>query len=572
MNTIFLESILMLVVVLSTLALLMKPLGLHMFNAFEGNKTYLDFFAKPMMTIYSLIIGKKINENQTAKSYFISLMMFSLISLFVLFLILKFQSYLPLNPNHIKNMSWDQALNTAVSFVTNTNWQSYSGETGVSYFSQMAGLAVQNFLSAAVGISVAIVLLRSLKQDRSGIGNFWYDLGVSVFFILLPLSIIVSLIFVCLGIPQNIDPNTLAHTISQGEQVITQGPIASQESIKSIGTNGGGFFNANSAHPFENPNAITNFIQVISILLIPCAFTYVLGKYTNKLKLGWLIFGIMSFLFIISYSVMSVSELHLLKDSTTHFLSNFYDSNSTMSNMEGKEVRFGFIHSTIYNTASTAASDGGVNSFMDSYTPIGGMMALINMATGEIIYGGVGAGLYGMLMYVILAVFIGSLMIGRIPSFLGKRIDGKDMKLAMLSIIVPPCLVLIFTALTMVLPEYKNALTNDGAHGFTEILYAFTSASNNNGSAFSGLRSNTIYFNTTLALCMFLGRFVSIFAVIFIARNFINRKNVRINTTNDIQVTSFVFSILLLFTIVVIGALTFFPALSIGPLLDNFSY
>ncbi|PLR00969.1 potassium-transporting ATPase subunit KdpA, partial [Francisella tularensis subsp. holarctica] len=521
--------------------------------------------------VYLLVLGESSKKEQTAKAYFFSLVSFSVMAFIFVLVILLLQGILPLNPQEIKGMSFPQALNTAVSFITNTNWQSYSGETGVSYFAQMLALAVQNFVSAAVGLCVAIALIRSVaRHETATIGNFWNDLGKGVFWILLPISIVIAIVYIFQGVPQNVMAYLHVHTLAGTEQIIPQGPIASQEAIKSLGTNGGGFFNANSAHPYENPTVITNYIQMVSIFAIAAALTYTFGKWVGNTKQGWLIFGVMLVLFIISLVVMTISELHGLDFLHSKDIQDIYGQVGHLSNMEGKESRFGVFYSTLYNTVSTSASDGGVNSVLDSYSPLAGMMAMLNMAIGEVIFGGVGAGFYGFFMFLMLAVFIGSLMIGRAPSFLGKRIEANDMKWTMFALLIFPCCVLVFTGLAAVIPSVHQTLTNSGAHGFSEILYAYISGANNNGSAFAGLSANTNYLNITIALSMLIGRFGVIFAVIMLAGSLVKKKrSLQMSEISSLDTTSFIFAILVFFTILLIGGLTIFPALGLGPILDQ---
>lgn len=559
------------VVFIFTLVIITKPLGTYIFKVFNNEKTWLDWFAKPFQRVYLLILGESSKKEQSAKSYFFSLLSFSIMAFIFVFVVLLLQGLLPFNPQEIKGMGVSQAFNTAVSFVTNTNWQSYSGETGVSYFSQMLALAVQNFVSAAVGLCVAIVLIRSVaRHEAAKVGNFWNDLGKAIFWILLPISIIIAIVYIFQGVPQNIMAYLHVHTLAGSDQIIAQGPIASQEAIKSLGTNGGGFFNANSAHPYENPTIITNYIQMVSIFAIAAALTYTFGKWVGNTKQGWMIFAVMLVLFVISLMVMTISELHGLDFLNNKNIQDIYGQVGHLSNMEGKETRFGIFNSTLYNTVSTSASDGGVNSVMDSYSAIGGMMAMLNMAIGEVIFGGIGAGFYGFFMFLMLAVFIGSLMIGRAPSFLGKRIEANDMKWTMFALLVSPCCVLVFTGLAAVIPSVHQALTNSGAHGFSEILYAYISGSNNNGSAFAGLSANTSYLNITIALSMLIGRFGVIFAVIMLAGSLVKKKrSSQMSEISSLDTTSFIFSVLVFFTIVLIGGLTIFPALSLGPILDQ---
>lgn len=568
------HNIWLFVIFIGVVILITKPLGMYIYNVYHGRKTYLDWFALPLERVYSKLMGADLKKEQSAKAYLFSLLVFSLFALLFVFVILMLQALLPLNPEHIQNMTWHQAFNTAASFVSNTNWQSYSGETGVSYFSQMTALTVQNFVSGAVGIAVAIALFRALaRSNEKTIGNFWSDLGKAVFWILLPLCIVITIVYILQGVPQNLMDYVHAHTLSGAEQIIPQGPVASQEAIKSLGTNGGGFFNANSAHPYENPTALTNFIQVLSIFAIGAALTYTFGKWMGNTRQGWFILAVMGVLFILSLGIMTYAELKGMPNQYNTHIADIYGQSGHLANMEGKEMRFGIFQSTLYNTVSTSASDGGVNSMLDSYTPIGGAVALVNMALGEIIIGGVGTGMYGFLLFMLLSVFIASLMVGRIPSILGKRIEGTQMKWVMLGVLISPCCVLIFTAIAAVLPSTYASLTNTGAHGFSEILYAYTSASNNNGSAFTGLNANTVFFNVTLGLAMLFGRFVTITAVIMLAGSLVATKRATDQAGYSLlSTTSVLFGVLVLFTILIVGGLTIFPALSLGPILDYVTF
>ncbi len=562
------------IIFIGAVLLITKPLGSYVYNVYHGRKTWLDWFALPMEKGYSKLVGINLKKEQTAKEYLLSLLVFSLFALLFVFVILMVQALLPWNPAHIQNMTWHQAFNTAASFVSNTNWQSYSGETGVSYFSQMLALTVQNFVSGAVGIAVAIALFRAIaRNNEATIGNFWSDLGKAVFWILLPLCIVITIVYVLQGVPQNLMAYVHAHTLSGAEQVIPQGPVATQEAIKSLGTNGGGFFNANSAHPYENPTALTNFIQVLSIFAIGAALTYTFGKWVGNTKQGWFILGVMLVLFVASLSVMTYAELKGMPGQNNAHIIDLYGQTTHLANMEGKETRFGIFQSTLYNSVATSASDGGVNSVLDSYTPIGGAVALVNMALGEIIIGGVGTGMYGFLLFMLLSIFIASLMVGRIPSMLGKRIEASQVKWVMLGLLISPCCVLVFTAIAAVMPDISSSLTNSGAHGFSEILYAYTSAANNNGSAFTGLNANTVFFNVTLGLVMLLGRFVAIIAVLMLAGSLVGTKRaIDSEGYSLLSTTSALFGVLVLFTILIVGGLTIFPALSLGPILDYVTF
>lgn len=556
---------------LAFLLLLTKPLGVYLYRIFLSDKALPSF----LITIENIIgkfCGIKLSKEQTAKQYALSILVFSFICFLFVFLILVFQGVLPLNPQNVKQMPLAQSINTAVSFMTNTNWQSYAGESSVSYFSQMVGLSVQNFLSAAVGLCVAIVFMRAIVRDqKKTLGNFWQDLIKSTIYVFLPVSILLAVVYIIQGIPQNF--LHCIHTLGFGEggQLIPQGPIASQEAIKSLGTNGGGFFNANSAHPYENPTILTSFLQSLSIFLIPAALTYTFGRALKKQAQGWFIFIIMSILFIIGLMVMTLSELYGANIYQHLPIADLYHQSHHIANFEGKEVRFGIGNSVLYNNVSTAASDGGVNSMLDSFTPMGAMVAMINMSLGEIIFGGVGAGFYGFMLFFILSVFIGSLMIGRIPEVFGKRLAAIEMRWVIIALLASPCGVLIFSSLTFLFGFQIGNLTNSGAHGFSEVLYAFISASNNNGSSFSGLNANTIWFNLTTSIAMLIGRFGTILPVIALAGILVLKPTKKAKDTIELSTISPVFGVLVIMCILVIGGLTIFPALALGPIADQLS-
>lgn len=501
------------------------------------------------------------NEEMRWQRYLTALLLFNGLGLVLLMAILMLQADLPLNPRHFPGMSWDLALNTAVSFVTNTNWQSYSGESTVSYFSQMAGLTVQNFLSAATGIAVAFALIRALcRHSVQTLGNAWVDLTRITLWLLLPLSVIIALFFISQGVIQNFHDYQIIVTPEGVQQIVPMGPVASQEAIKLLGTNGGGFFGANSAHPFENPTALTNFVQMLAIFLIPAALCFSFGRCTGNLRQGLTLLVAMSIVFVVAAAAVMWSETQ----GNPAFTALGIDS---AINMEGKEARFGILATGLFVAVTTAASCGAVNSMHDSLTPLGGLIPLWLMQIGEVIFGGVGAGFYGMMLFVFLAVFIAGLMIGRTPEYLGKKIEVREMKLTALAILVTPALVLLGTALALSTDAGRGAVLNPGAHGFTEVLYALSSASNNNGSAFAGLSTNTPFWNLLLAFCMFAGRFVVIALIMALAGALV-KKTAQTAGAGTLPTTGALFTGLLIAAILLIGALTFVPALALGPVAE----
>lgn len=503
-------------------------------------------------------------EEMRWKEYLIAILTFNVMGLVLLFSLLMLQGYLPLNPQHLPGLSWDLALNTAVSFVTNTNWQAYSGETTLSYFSQAAGLTVQNFVSAATGIAVAFALIRAFaRQSCCTLGNAWIDLVRITLYILIPIALILALIFVSQGSPQTFAAWHSFISIEGTEHMLPVGPVASQEAIKLLGTNGGGFFNANSAHPFENPTAISNFIQMLAIFLIPTALCLAFGEAVNDRRQGRALLWVMSIIFVACAATVMWAEL---KGNPTFMLSGA-DSNS---NMEGKESRFGILASSLFAVVTTAASCGAVNGMHDSFTALGGMIPMWLMQIGEVIFGGVGSGLYGMLLFVLLAVFIAGLMIGRSPEYLGKKIEVREIKMTALAILIAPTLVLLGTALAIMLPAGKAGIFNPGIHGFSEVLYAVSSAANNNGSAFAGLSANTLFWNLLQAICMWVGRFAIIIPVLAIAGSLVTKKS-QPATPGTLPTHSSLFIGLLIGTVLLIGALTFIPALALGPIAEHFS-
>ncbi len=542
-------------VFLLALIALTKPLGLMMFKIFDSPENE-GIIGKIENRIYKLIDVNP-DTSMNWKSYLISLLLFNGLGFGFLFLIQLFQLYLPLNPQNLPNVEPSLAFNTAISFVTNTNWQSYAGEITLSYFVQMVGLTVQNFLSAATGIVVLLALTRGIRNKMTdNLGNFWVDLTRSTLFVLLPLSVILTILLVSQGVVQNFAQYIELTTIEGIKQIIPSGPAASQIAIKQLGTNGGGFFNANSAFPFENPTGFSNFLVMLSILIIPSALTYTYGKMVGSSKQGWTIFSVMLILFIMGLSISLMNE---------------YSMNQNLGiagNMEGKETRFGITNSIIYSTSTTVASNGSVNAMHDSLMPLSGGVAMLNIMLGEIIFGGVGSGLYGMLIFIILTVFIAGLMIGRTPEYLGKKIQSKEVQMAILSIIAPSFVILVFTAISVIIPQGLSSLQEQGSHGFSEILYAFTSAAGNNGSAFGGLNANTPYYNIMMGIGMLIGRFAIIIPVMVIAGS-LSAKNITPASNGTFHTDNALFGFLLIAVILIVGALTFLPALSLGPVAEQ---
>jgi K+-transporting ATPase ATPase A chain len=563
-----------------------KPMGVFMARVFNREKTFLDPLMRPLERLLYKLTGVDEEHEMKWTEYAISMLVFSGVSMLVLYGLERLQGVIPFfNPQKLAGVGADLAFNTAASFTTNTNWQNYVPETTMSYFTQMAGLAYHNFVSSAVGIALAIAFVRGIaRRERETIGNFWVDMTRAALWVLLPVCIVFALVLVSQGVVQNFRPYDTAKLVETqhlqkpgadgktttetiADQVIAQGPTASQEAIKMYGTNGGGFFNANSAHPFENPTPFTNFLQLISIFAIPAGLTYTLGKMTGSLRHGWAVWAAMAILFTAGVSTAYWAEARgnpLLKNTDQR-------ASLTQSggNMEGKEVRFGIADSALFATVTTDASCGAVNSVHDSYTPLGGMVPLVNIMLSEVVFGGVGAGLYGILIYVVLAVFIAGLMVGRTPEYLGKKIEAYDVKMSMLVVLVFPLIILVFTGISIVSPAFgTSSISNLGPHGLSQILYAYTSGAGNNGSAFAGLNGNTPWYNTTLGITMLIGRFFMIIPMLAVAGNLAKKKYVP-PSLGTFPVTTPLFSILLVSVILIVGALTFFPALSLGPVLEH---
>ena len=551
--------------------LLVKPLGGYMTLVFTGERTFLSPMLRPIERTFYRLSGVDERADQNWVAYAVAMLTFSLMGFLTLYGLQRFQALLPFNPAGQSAVEPGLAFNTAMSFDTNTNWQSYVPETTMSYLVQMAGLTVHNFVSAATGIALAMALIRGFeRRSANGIGNFWVDLVRCTLYVLLPISIVVGLFFVWQGMPQNLSPYTEATTLEGGRQVIAQGPVASQEVIKMLGTNGGGFFNANSAHPFENPNAVTNFVEMMLIFSIGAALTNVFGRMVGDQRQGWAVFAVMALLFLGGVATAYWAEA--AGNPRVAALGVDIDASDSQAggNMEGKETRFGIASSALFATVTTDASCGAVNAMHDSFTPIGGLVPLFNMQLGEIIIGGVGAGLYGMLLFAIVSVFVAGLMVGRTPEYLGKKIEAREVKMAMLAILILPLSILGFTALATVVDAGLAGPANQGPHGFSEILYAYTSGTGNNGSAFAGLGANTLFYNTTIGLAMFIGRFLMIVPMLAIAGSLAAKKIVPASA-GTFPTDGPVFVGLVLGVILIVGGLTFFPALALGPLVEHFA-
>jgi len=569
---------------LGVVLLVTKPMGVYLYRVFERKSTWLDPALRPIERLIYRLCGIEEKKEMKWTEYGVAMLVFSAASLLLLYLIERVQLWLPWNPQKLANVGPDLAWNTAVSFTTNTNWQAYTPESTMSYLTQMAGIAYHNFASAAVGIALAIAVIRGVaRKESSTIGNFWVDATRAFLWALLPFSLVAALFLVSQGVVQNLHPYTNANLLESQvvetknadgsvkrdtvtTQVIAQGPAASQEVIKVFGTNGGGFFNANSAHPFENPTPLSNFFQMLLIFAIPSGLTYTLGRMTGSRRHGWAVWSAMAALFLAGVVVAYSSEARgnpLLAGVNTRAS----DSQSG-GNMEGKEVRFGIANSALFTTVTTDASCGAVNNMHDSLTPIGGMVPLINIQLGEVIFGGVGAGMYGILVFVILSVFIAGLMVGRTPEYLGKKIESFDVKMAVLAILITSLTILIFSAVGVVTKFGTSSITNPSAHGLSQVLYAYTSAVGNNGSAFAGLNANTLWYNTSLAVAMLLGRFFMVIPILAIAGSLAAKKQVP-ESLGTFPVTGPLFTVLLISVVLIVGALTFFPALSLGPILEH---
>jgi K+-transporting ATPase ATPase A chain len=551
------------------IVVLVKPFGGYMTRVFTGERTFLSPLLGPLERGFYRLSGVDEKSDQNWLAYAVSMLLFSLVGFASLYALMRLQALLPFNPAGQPAVEEGLAFNTAMSFDSNTNWQSYVPETTMSYLVQMAGLTVHNFTSAATGIALAVALVRGFaRRSAKGIGNFWVDLTRCTLYILLPISIVVGLFFVWQGMPQNLGAYTEATTLEGAKQVIAQGPVASQEVIKMLGTNGGGFFNANSAHPFENPNSITNFVQIVLIFSIGAALTNVFGRMVGDQRQGWAVLAVMAVLFLggtlVAYWAEAAGNPNIAKLGVDTHHSHLQAG----GNMEGKEVRFGIANSALFATITTDASCGAVNSMHDSYTPLGGLVPLFNIQLGEIIVGGVGSGLYGMLLFAIIAVFVAGLMVGRTPEYLGKKIEAKEVKMALLAILILPLSILGFSAIATVTAAGLAGPANAGPHGFSEILYAFTSGTGNNGSAFAGISANTMFYNTTIGFAMFIGRFLMIVPMVAIAGSLAAKKIVPASA-GTFPTNGPLFVGLVVGVILIMGGLTFFPALALGPIVEQ---
>jgi potassium-transporting ATPase potassium-binding subunit len=565
---------------------LTKPLGVFMARVFSGEKTFLDPILRPFERLLYRTTGIDEKHEMDWKEYTIAMLLFSAVSMLLTYLIERVQGlkWMPWNPQHLANVPPALAFNTAASFTTNTNWQNYAGESTMSYFTQMVALAYHNFASAAVGICIAIVVIRGIaRRESKTIGNFWVDMTRCMLWVLAPACLILALVFVSQGMIQNlkpydtakfVNPQTISSTDASGkattqtvtDQVIAQGPVASQEAIKILGTNGGGFLNANSAHPYENPTPLTDFMQILMIFAIAAGLTYTLGRMTGSQRHGWAVWAAMAILCIVGITVAYGAEQG--GNPLLHGIDQHSSAMQSGGNMEGKEVRFGIASSALYATVTTDASCGCINSQHDSFTPLGGMVPLVNMMLGEVVFGGVGAGLYGIVVFVILAVFIAGLMVGRTPEYLGKKIEAYDVKMAMISVLIFCLSILVFTGISIVAKFGVSSISNPGPHGLSQVLYAFTSTTANNGSAFGGFNGNTLWYNVSLAIAMLMGRFLQHIPILAIAGN-LARKKIVPESSGTFPVTTPLFTFLLISVILIVSALTFFPALSLGPILEH---
>jgi K+-transporting ATPase ATPase A chain len=553
------------------IVLFVKPFGAFMADVFEGRRHVLTPVLGWLERGIYRVCGVNEKSEQHWLAYTVAMLLFSAVGFVVLYGLQRLQNVLPFNPQDMAAVEESSSFNTAVSFTTNTNWQGYGGETTMSYLTQMAGLTFHNFVSAATGIALVIALIRGFaRRSAQTVGNFWVDLTRSTLYVLLPISIVVALALVACGVPQNLHGYTEATTLEGIKQVIAQGPAASQIAIKQLGTNGGGFFNVNSAHPFENPNALSNLIEMWSILAISAALTYTFGRMVGNTRQGWAVFAVMGILFLAGMTTSYWAESRGNPAIAALGVDQAPGATQVGGNMEGKEVRFGIANSALWATATTDASNGSVNSMHDSYTPLGGLVPIVNMQLGEIVFGGVGSGLYGMLLFAIVAVFVAGLMVGRTPEYLGKKIEAKEVKMAMLAILILPLSILGFTALATVLPVGLAGPANQGPHGFSEILYAYTSGTGNNGSAFAGLSANTPFYNLTIGFAMLIGRFIMIVPTMAIAGSLVVKKIVP-PSSGTFPTTTPLWVGLLTGVILILGGLTYFPALALGPLVEHFA-
>lgn len=563
---------------MAVLLLLAKPLGTYMARVMEGESRVNRWFRPAESFIYKVCGVNPARGEMDWKTYAVAFMAFNVLGIFVVYALQRFQNVLPLNPMGMSAVTPDSSFNTAISFATNTNWQGYGGESTMSYLTQMVGLGVQNFVSAASGIAVLFAVIRGfVRKQTENIGNFWVDLVRSTIYILLPLSMMVATILISQGVPQTFNPSKKVSLLQPTqdasgkdvtEQVIAVGPVASQIAIKQLGTNGGGYFNVNSAHPLENPTPLSNFVEMLSILLIAAALCYSFGYRVKDTRQGWALLIAMTIIFVPLLCVCTHFEQAGNPLLTKMGIDQTASAFQSGGNMEGKEARFGIASSTIWASATTAASNGSVNSMHDSFTPLGGLIPMVLMQLGEVIYGGVGSGLYGMLAFVLVGVFVAGLMVGRTPEYLGKKIEAHEMKMASIMILIPPLLAIVGTAVAVVSPGGKATIFNPGIHGFSEVLYAFSSASNNNGSAFAGLGANNLFYNTALGLCMFFARYWLVIPVLAIAGSLAKKKIVPVSS-GTLPTHTPLFICFLVGIVMLVGALTFFPALALGPIVEH---
>ena len=576
-----LNSWLQIVLFIAAVLLLAKPMGLYLTNVFERRRTFLDPVLVPVERLLYRVTGVDPEHEMRWSAYAVAMLVFSAATLALTYVVERLQAALPLNPQHLPAVESTLALNTAISFTTNTNWQAYVPESTMSYLTQMLGLATHNFWSAAVGLALAVAFVRGIaRRESSTLGNFWVDMTRGILWVLLPLSLVMSVALVSQGVVQNFRPYDTAVLVEQQKvtgpdgkpatvstQTIAQGPVASQEAIKMLGTNGGGFFNANSAHPFENPTPLSNFLEMLAIFLIPAGLALMLGRMVGSAKHGWAVLAAMVVLWFAGTATAYWAES--APNPLLHGVDQHLSATQAGGNMEGKEVRFGIANSALFAAVTTDASCGAVNAMHDSFSPLGGMVPLVNMLLGEVIFGGVGAGLYGMLVFVVMAVFIAGLMVGRTPEYLGKKIEAFDVQMSMLYLLIFPLIILGFASVAVLMQNLGlGSLANHGPHGLSEILYAYTSATSNNGSAFAGLNANTHWYNYSLGAAMFFGRFMMIVPMLAIAGNLAGKKIVPASA-GTFPVTTPLFTILLVSVILIVGALTFFPALSLGPILEH---
>ncbi len=564
-----LNGVLQVLLYLFLVLLLTKPLGLYLYKVFNGERTWLSPVVVPIERLFYRLCGINPEEEQKWTGYVIAMLVFSVVGMLLTYLILRTQQWLPFNPQGLGPVEPRLAFNTAASFTTNTNWQNYAGEQTMSYLSQMVALVFHQFASAATGIVLAVALVRGLaRRSAQTLGNFWVDFTRSILYLLLPISLVGALVYVSQGMIQNLNPYTIVHALDGQTQVIAQGPVASMEIIKNLGTNGGGFFNTNSAHPFENPSAFTNLLIMLSVLSIPAGLFYMFGKWVGNTRQGWVLWAASAIIFLIGVTVVMTSEQAGNPLLTNAGADQQVSTTQAGGNMEGKEVRFGITESAMFATMTTDTSCGCVNGFHDSYTPLGGLVLISDIALGEIVFGGVGAGLYGMLMFAIIAVFIAGLMVGRTPEYLGKKIERKEVMMAALALLILPASILGFAAVASVLPQGVSSILNPGPHGLTEILYQYTSANGNNGSAFAGLAGNTPYYNWTGGIAFLIGRFAFLIPIMAFGGSLVKKRVVPAGL-GTFPTTGPLFVGLLIGVILIVGALTYFPAYALGPIVEQ---